>query len=139
MQYGLLMISVGRPRTAATVSSLLLIQRVLQNTRQHRALSNVATRNNSDHVHYLNLLDQSFNLHPVADVSHVCCEHTSNQGHRASTSMYSLTFCVRVMLSERHHWKPAVQAAAVMLRMPAVDSQSPASHPRPLAIYGAQC
>ena len=30
--------------------------------------------------------------------------------------MYSLTFCVRVMSPERHHWKPAVQAAAVMLR-----------------------
>jgi len=32
--------------------------------------------------------------------------------------MYSLTFCVRVMLPERHQWKPAVQAAAVMLRTP---------------------
>jgi len=32
--------------------------------------------------------------------------------------MYSLTFCVRVMLAERHQWKPAVQAAAVMLRTP---------------------
>ena len=41
--------------------------------------------------------------------------------HRASTSMYSLTFCVRVMSPERHHWKPAVQAAAVMLRTPHVD------------------
>jgi len=38
--------------------------------------------------------------------------------HRASTSMYSLTFCVRVMLLEHHHWKPAVQVAAVMLRTP---------------------
>ena len=38
--------------------------------------------------------------------------------HRASTSMYSLTFCVPVMLSECHQWKPAVQAAAVMLRTP---------------------
>jgi len=34
--------------------------------------------------------------------------------HRASTSMYSLTFCVRVTSPERHHWKLAVQAAAVM-------------------------
>jgi len=59
--------------------------------------------------------------------------------HRASTSMYSLTFCVRVMSPECHHWKPAIQAAAVMLRTPAVDGQSPASQPRPLAIYGAQC
>jgi len=24
--------------------------------------------------------------------------------------MYSLTFCVRVMSPERHHWKPAVQS-----------------------------
>ena len=59
--------------------------------------------------------------------------------HRASTSMYSLTFCVRVMLMpERHQWKPAVEAAAVMLRTPPVDGQSPASQPRPLPIYGAQ-
>ena len=42
--------------------------------------------------------------------------------------MNSLTFCVRVMLPERHQWKPAVQAAAVMLRTP----PSPASH-RPAA------
>ena len=58
--------------------------------------------------------------------------------HRASTSMYSLTFCVRVMSPERHHWKSAVSAAAVMLRTPPVDCQSPASQPRALAIYGAQ-
>jgi len=38
--------------------------------------------------------------------------------HRASTSMYSLTFCVRIMLPERHQWKPAVQADTVVLRMP---------------------
>jgi len=42
------------------------------------------------------------------------------------------------MSPERHHWKPAVQAAAVMLRTPAVDGQLPASQPRPLPIYGAQ-
>jgi len=43
--------------------------------------------------------------------------------------MYSLTFCVRVMLPERHHWKPAVQAAAVMLRTPpSTASHRPASH-----------
>ena len=59
--------------------------------------------------------------------------------HRASTSMYSLTFCIRVMSSERHHWKPTVQAAAVMLRTPPIDGHLPASQPRPLAIYGAQC
>ena len=53
---------------------------------------------------------------------------------RASTSMYSLTFCIHVMLPERHQWKAAVQAAAVMLRTPPVDGQSPASsacRPRP--------
>jgi len=44
--------------------------------------------------------------------------------HRASTSMYWLTFCVRVMSAERQHWKPTVQAAAVMLRTP----PSPAGH-----------
>ena len=58
--------------------------------------------------------------------------------HRASTSMYSLTFCVRFLLPEPHQRKPAVQAAAVMLRTPPVDGQSPASQPRPLPIYGAQ-
>ena len=42
------------------------------------------------------------------------------------------------MSPERHHWKPAVQAAAVMSRTPPVDGQSPASQPRPLAIYDAQ-
>jgi len=39
-----------------------------------------------------------------------------NNRHRASTRMYSLTFCVRFLLPERHQWKPAVQTAAVMLR-----------------------
>ena len=53
-----------------------------------------------------------------------------NTRHRESTSMYSLTFCVRFLLPERHQRKPAVQAAAVMLRTPPVDGQSPASQPR---------
>jgi len=34
----------------------------------------------------------------------------SQTRHRASTSMHSLRFCIRIMLPERHHWKPAVQA-----------------------------
>jgi len=38
--------------------------------------------------------------------------------------MYWLTFSVRITLPERHQWKPAVQAAAVMLKRP----PSPASH-----------
>jgi len=42
------------------------------------------------------------------------------------------------MSPERHYWKPAVQAAAVMLRTSPVDGQLPASQPRPLPIYGAQ-
>jgi len=46
--------------------------------------------------------------------------------HRASTSMYSLTFCVRFLLPERHQRKPAVQAAAVMLKTPS----STANHRR---------
>ena len=66
-------------------------------------------------------------------VKHACqkmSEITANQTrHRASTSMYSLTFCVRVMSPERHHWKPTVQATAVMFRTPPVDGQSPASQP----------
>ena len=50
--------------------------------------------------------------------------------HRASTSMHSLTFCVRVMLPERHQWKPTVQAATVMLKTPppSTASHQPASH-----------
>jgi len=63
---------------------------------------------------------------------------TVNQAYSKQV-LYSLTFCIRVMLPERHHWKPAVQATAVMLRTTSVDGQSPASQPRPLAIYGAQC
>jgi len=53
--------------------------------------------------------------------------------HRASTIMYSLTFCVRFLLPERHQWKPAVQTvqtAAVMLRTPPVAGQSPAGGAR---------
>ena len=71
-----------------------------------------------------------------SDVGH--CAVAVLTRHRASTIMYSLTFCVRVMLPERQQWKPAVQAAAVMLRTPPVDGQSPASQPRPLPIYGTQ-
>jgi len=49
--------------------------------------------------------------------------------HRASTRMYSLTFCVRVMSPERHHLKPAVQAAAVMFRTPpSTAGHRPACH-----------
>jgi len=29
--------------------------------------------------------------------------------HRASTSMYSLTFCVRFLLPERHQWKARIR------------------------------
>ena len=56
--------------------------------------------------------------------------HNALTTHRASTSMYSLTFFFRVILPERHQWKPAVQAAAVMLRTPPVNGQSPASSAR---------
>jgi len=43
--------------------------------------------------------------------------------------MYSLTFCVRVMLPERHQWKPVVQADAVMSRTPpSTASNRPPSH-----------
>ena len=50
--------------------------------------------------------------------------------HTASTSTYSLTFCVRFLMPERHQRKPAVQATAVMLRTTPFDGQSPASQPR---------
>jgi len=57
----------------------------------------------------------SMGLQPPSALDRGCRIKTR---HRASTSMYSLTFCVRVMSPERHHWKPAVQAASVMLRTP---------------------
>jgi len=62
-------------------------------------------------------------------------ETTAANRHRASTSMYSLTFCVRFLLSERHQRKPAVQAAAVMLRTPrrrpiTGEAATPTSHIR---------
>jgi len=44
--------------------------------------------------------------------------------HRASTSMYTLQTNVlrsRYILLERHQWKPAVQAATVILRTAPVD------------------
>ena len=47
-----------------------------------------------------------------------CLPSRSATRHRASTSMYSLTFCVRFLLPERHHWKRAFQTAAEMLRTP---------------------
>ena len=59
---------------------------------------------------------------------------TNETRHRASTSMYSLTFCVRFLLPERHQWKPAVQTAEVMLRTP----PSAAGRPRPLPVCGAR-
>jgi len=46
----------------------------------------------------------------------MCLQKTTR--HRASISMYLLTFCVRVMFPERQQWKTAVQATAVMLRTP---------------------
>jgi len=48
--------------------------------------------------------------------------------------MYSLTFCVRFLLPERHQWKPAVQTSAVMLRTP----PSASGRPRPLPVCGAR-
>ena len=70
-------------------------------------------------------------------VDQIAFEHqleisTNKTRHRASTSMYSLTFCICVMLPECHQWKHAVQPAVVMLRMPPVDGQpaTPISHIR---------
>jgi len=76
---------------------------------------------------------------PEKNIQNLTTEWTR---HTASTSMYSLTFCVHIMLPEGHQWKPAVQAAAVMLRTPPsplpVNGQLPASQPRPLPIYAVQ-
>jgi len=71
----------------------------------------------------------------LADWTHVLAISTATgTRHTASTIMYSLTFCVRFLLPERHQWKPAVQTAAVMLRTPPVGGRSPAGgarRPRP--------
>ena len=76
--------------------------------------------------------------HDAPSEQQISCMIIEATRHRASTSMYSLTFCIRVMLPERHQWKPAVQATAVMLRTLPVDGQSQASQPRPLPIYAVQ-
>jgi len=52
--------------------------------------------------------------------------------HRANTSMYSLTFCVRFLLPERYQWKPAVQTAAVMLRTPVCGARFWGHPPSPV-------
>ena len=66
----------------------------------------------------------------VATVGSLCSIITTR--HRASTSMYSLTFCFRVMLPERHQWKPAVQPDAIMLRTPpSTASYRPAARADP--------
>ena len=72
------------------------------------------------------LNDEEFAIDFSYDTTVVTCKPLilTLTRHRASASMYSLTFCVRIMSPERHHWKPAVQAAAVMLRTP----PSPAGH-----------
>ena len=89
------------------------------------------------HLH-TSILSHLYTQHKAVKDSRLCPQlHcTKVTRHRASTSMYSLTFCDRLLLPERHQRKPAVQAAAVMLRTPPVDGQSPASQPRPLPIYG---
>ena len=60
----------------------------------------------------------------IRDAAAVTAVSSSVTRHRASTSMYSLIFHIHVMLPEHHQWKPAVQAAAVMLRIPPVTCRS---------------
>jgi len=69
--------------------------------------------------------------------SQILCSHSCHC-HIVIWTKLQTRHCVHVMSPERHHWKPAVQAAAVMLRTPLVDGQLPASQPRPLPIYGAR-
>ena len=76
----------------------------------------------------------SFAQHVQRDASQTLKSTDMITRHRASTSMYSTTFCVRFLLPERHQWKPAFQTAVVMLRTP----PSPAGRPRPLAVCGAR-
>ena len=58
--------------------------------------------------------------------------------HRASTSMYSLTFCVRFLLPERHQWKARIPDCRSNFENAPVGGQSPAGRPRPLAVCGAR-
>jgi len=88
------------------------------------------TRKHKNHIFHSNAVS----VHCQNSTRH----RASTSMYWANTSMYSLTFCVRVMLPELHQWKPAVQAAAVMLRTSPIDGQSPASQSCPLPIYGAQ-
>jgi len=63
-------------------------------------------------------------------------KNTEETRHRASTGMYSLTFCIRVLLPECHEARSPGRRSNV--ENAPVDGQSPASQPRPLTIYGAQ-
>jgi len=97
---------------------LMVTKKITKQVTGQLAISHTAKRTKTKHA-----------KSPVASAS---CPVTTR--HRASTSMYSLTFCVRFLLLERHQRKSAVQAAAVMLRKPPVTHQSAASsarRPRP--------
>ena len=58
--------------------------------------------------------------------------------HRASTSMYSLTFCVRFLLPERHQWKARIPDCRSNVENAPVGAQSPTGRPRPIAVCGAR-
>jgi len=111
----------------------------MHNKKQPCAVSNVIS---SMLLTLALVTDQEMNVYYYNSI-HPCCTFTiyvnvrqkpelsalAVTRHRASTSMYSLTFRVRVTLPERHHCKPAVRAAAVMLRTPPIAGHHrPASH-----------
>ena len=64
--------------------------------------------------------------------------NTITTRHRASTSMYSLTFCVRFLLPERHQWKARIPDCRSNVENAPVGGQSPTGRPRPLAVCGAR-
>ena len=82
-----------------------------------------------DDLHRLHSTDDVNVQQQLKNMASECMQQQQQLG-------YSLTFCIRVMSPERHQWKPAVQAATVMLRSPSrrrpVTSQpaTPTSHIR---------
>ena len=57
------------------------------------------------------------------------CAHMNTTRHSASTSMYSLTFCVRVMMPKRHQWEARSPGRRSNVEnAPSTASHWPASH-----------
>ena len=111
-------VTVGRPHNGIIIyrvplgqATSQLCQRTGINNARHRLWLSTGTTTTtiSFHIHYTT-------------------STTSSTRHRASTSMYSLTFCVRFLLRERHQRKPAVQAASNVKNAPSTANHRRASH-----------